>query len=101
MDVLPIERRDEDPVEPGHHLVGELVGLVLQPLDLVDDGAAAVGVGLEQFLQQPGGLHGECGDRGEEVEELLVAGQEPHCKVLVTGGGKISPAAHLARGVVP
>ena len=37
VDVLPVERGDEHPVEPGHHVVGDLVGLVLQPLDLVDD----------------------------------------------------------------
>ena len=29
VDVLPVQRGDEHPVEPGHHLVGHLVGLVL------------------------------------------------------------------------
>ena len=37
VDVLPVERGDEHPVEPGDHLVGDLVGLVLQPLDLIHD----------------------------------------------------------------
>ena len=74
-----------------HHVVGHLVGLVLEPLDLVHDHAAPVGVGAQQVLLQPGGLHREGGDRREQVEELLVAGQEPHCHIQVTGGGKITP----------
>ena len=67
------------------HLVGDLVGLVLQPLDLVDDRAAPVVLGPQQVLLQPGRLDGEGGDRGEEVEELLVAGQQAHCHIQVTG----------------
>ena len=29
VDVFPVQGRDEYPVEPGHHLMGHLVGLVL------------------------------------------------------------------------
>ena len=29
MDVFPVQRRDEDPVEPGHHVMGDLVRLML------------------------------------------------------------------------
>ena len=50
VDVLPVERGDEHPVEPGDHLVGDLVGLVLQPLDLIHDSRPAGGVGPEQLL---------------------------------------------------
>ena len=42
VDVFPVERGDEYPVQPGHHLMGDLVGLVLQPLDRVHDGSATV-----------------------------------------------------------
>ena len=59
-----------------HHVVGDLVGLVLEPLDLVDDRAAPVVLGAQQLLLQPGRLDGERGDRGEEVEELFVAWAE-------------------------
>jgi hypothetical protein len=45
VDVLPVERGDEHPVQPGDDLVGDLVGLVLQPLDLIHDGGAPWGVG--------------------------------------------------------
>jgi hypothetical protein len=58
--------------------VGDLVGLVLQPLDLVHDDAAAVALGAQQVLLEPRGLHGERGDGGEEVEELLIPGEQAH-----------------------
>ena len=54
VDVLAVERRDEHPVEPGHDVVGDLVGLVLQPLDLVHDGRPPVGVGPQQVLHAAG-----------------------------------------------
>ena len=78
VDVLPVERGDEHPVEPGDHLVGHLVRLVLQPLDLVHDRGPPLGLGPEQLLQQIRRLYREGGDGAEEVEEFLVARKEPH-----------------------
>ena len=57
VDVLPVERGDEHPVQPGDHLVGDLVGLVLQPLDLVDDRRPPLGIRAEQVLLQLRRLH--------------------------------------------
>jgi hypothetical protein len=91
VNILPVERGDEHPVQPAHDVVSHLVGQVLQALDLVHDHAAAVLLGPQQLLLQAGGLHGVLGDRGEEVKELLVAGQEAHGHVRVTGRGKITP----------
>jgi hypothetical protein len=58
--------------------VSHLVGLVLEALDLVDDGAPAALVGPEELLLQLGGLDGELGHGAEEIEEFLVAGQQAH-----------------------
>ena len=76
VDVLTVERGDEHPVEAGDHVVGDLVGQVLEALDLVHDGAALVAIGAEQVVNRAGGLDVQGGDRGEQVEELLIAGQQ-------------------------
>ena len=78
VDVLPVERGDEHPVEPGDHLVGHLVRLVLQALDLVHDRRPPLGIRSEQLLQQIRRLYREGGDGAEEIEEFLVARKEPH-----------------------
>ena len=71
MDVLPIERRDERAVEPVHHLVGDLVGLVLQPLDPLHDRGAALRGRVEQVTQQLGGFLVAIGHLDKQVEELF------------------------------
>ena len=53
VDVLPVERGDEHPVEPGDDLVGDLVGQVLQPLDLIHDGGALRRVGRSSSCCRP------------------------------------------------
>ena len=83
VDVFAVERRDEGPVEPGHHLVGDVVRLVLQSLDGLHDGEPAVHVGAEEHLQLLGGFDVEGGDLGEEIEEAFVPRQEAHCNVPV------------------
>ena len=99
VDVLAVERSDEHAVEPGHHVMGDLVSLVLESLDLVDDGASPVAVGREELPLQPGSLHGVRGDGGEQLEEFLIARQESHCNVRVTGGKKITrPLTGAQRG---
>ncbi len=85
VDVFPIEGGDEGSVQPGHYLVGYLVGLVLQPLDGIHDRAAPVRRRYHQVMQQLGCINVELGDGTEQVEELLVARQEAHCHVRVTG----------------
>jgi hypothetical protein len=50
VNVLPVERRDEGAVQPGYHLVGQLVALMLQPLDRIDDMGPLVDLGTEQIL---------------------------------------------------
>jgi hypothetical protein len=37
VDVFPVERGDEHAIQPGHDLVGDLVGLMLQSLDCIND----------------------------------------------------------------
>jgi hypothetical protein len=75
---IAVERGDEHPVETGDHVVGHLVRLVLQPLDLVHDRGPPLGVGPEQLLQEARRFDREGRDGAEEVEEFLVARQEPH-----------------------
>ena len=50
MDVFSVERGDEHPIEPGHHFMGDLIGLVFQALDGLRDGPAAHRFGLEQLF---------------------------------------------------
>ena len=83
VDVFAVERRDEGAVQPGHHLVRDDVGLVLQPLDGLHDREPAVHFGGQQHLQLLGGFDVEGGDLGEEVEEPLISRQEAHCNVPV------------------
>src|SRR5438876_701173 len=88
MDVLPVERRDEGAVQPVHHLVGDLVGLVLEPLDRLDVGDATLGGRGEEVAQMLGRLFGPRGHRDEQVEELFFPGQQAHGSVSrVKGGG--------------
>jgi hypothetical protein len=86
-------------VEAADHVVRDLVGLVLQALDGVDDRPAGGRRGPEQVLQEARGLHIQLGDRREEVEELLVAGEQAHAEGLVTRwwAGKIPRARQVAK----
>jgi hypothetical protein len=77
--------------------VGDLVGLMLDTLDRIHDWAPPGSVRPEQVNLQLGRLYTEGGDRGEEVEELLVAGQETHGILRSLSGGKIAPPTDLAR----
>ena len=54
MNVLPVERRNERAVEPIHDLVGDLIGLVLEPLERLDEGRAPFGRRGEQLAQVVG-----------------------------------------------
>jgi len=52
----PIDRRDETCVQPLHHLVRHLVGLVLQPLDRLHAVLGALGLSREELVQVPRSL---------------------------------------------
>jgi len=71
VDVLAIERRDECAVEPVHHLVCDLVGLVLQALDRLDVRDAALGGPVEQPAEMLCCDRVARRDRDEQVEELF------------------------------
>src|SRR6059036_486470 len=85
-DVLAIERRDEGAIEPVHYLMRDLVGLVLQSLDRLDVGDAALGGRVEQLAQMLRRDRAARGDRYEQVEELFFPGQEAHGRPHVIGG---------------
>ena len=85
VDVLAIERRDECAVESVHHLVRDLVGLVLESLDRLDVGDAALGGRVEQVVQMLRRDRVARGDRDEQVEELFFPGQEAHGRPRVIG----------------
>jgi hypothetical protein len=87
VNVLPVERGDEAPVEAGDHLVGELIALVLQPLDGLYHEGSPVGRGLQQVFHHACGLDRPLGNGGEQVEEILVAGQESHVRLLELSRG--------------
>ncbi len=74
VDVLAIERRDEGAIEPVHHFVRDLVSLVLQSLDRLDAGDAAIGRRVEQLAQMLGRDFVARGDLDEQVEELFFPG---------------------------
>src|SRR6267142_406234 len=84
-DVLAIERRDERAIEPVHDLVCDLVGLVLQSLDGLDVGDAALGRRVEQLAQMLRRDRVALGDRDEQIEELFFPGQEAHSRPRVIG----------------
>ena len=74
VDVLPFERGDEGVAEPGEELVGDVVALVLDGLDvlvfLLD-----VLVVVDELLEGQGALPEVGGVLAEEVEELVVLGK--------------------------
>ena len=90
MDVLPVERRDERPVQPVHHLVRDLVRLVLEPLDRLDVRRAGIGRGREQFAQVLGGFLVPGGDLDEQVEELFFSRQQAHGDPLGKVGSRLT-----------
>ena len=73
MDILAVERRDEGAVEAIHHLVGHLVGLVLQPLQGLDVREAAVRGRLEQRPQVFRRFLVAVGHGDEQIEKLFFA----------------------------
>ncbi len=85
VDVLAIERRDEGAIEPVHHFVRDLVGLVLQSLDRLDVGDAAVRRRVEQLAQMLRRDRVALGDRNEQVEELFFPGQKAHDRPRIRG----------------
>jgi hypothetical protein len=62
--------------------MGDLVSLVLQPLDGLGYGSAPHRLGLEQVDLQLGGFDAEVGDGAEQIEEFLVAGEKAHGRTL-------------------
>src|SRR5688572_21602707 len=78
MDILAIERRDERAVEPINDLVRHLIGLVFQLLDGLDVRGTALGRGGKQVTQPAGCFLVAVGDLDEEVEKLLLPGQQAH-----------------------
>ena len=84
--VLAIERRDERAIEPVHHFVRDLVGLVLQSLDGLDVGDAAFGGRVEQLAQMLRRDRAARGDLDEQGEELFFPGQQAHGRPHVIGG---------------
>ena len=78
MDVLAVERGDERRIEAREHLVGEAVGFALDATDGLDEVAGALPIRGEQFPEIAGGIDGTDRDLTEQLEELLVAGQQAH-----------------------
>jgi hypothetical protein len=71
-DVLAVDRRDEGAVQPLERVVHDLIAAVLDVLDrrrLLGERA----VGREHLLEQGGALAQLVRDRGEVLEELLLA----------------------------
>jgi hypothetical protein len=99
MDILPVERGDEHPVQPGHNFVGDFIGLVFQPFDGIHNRSSPERIGLEQIDLECGGLDTDRGNRREQVEEFLVTGQEAHRSNLGvgTGGGEDSPTEWVGK----
>ncbi len=90
MDVLTVERRDERAVEPIHHFVGDLVGLVLEPLDGFHLGSTALGRRGEQLLEMLRRFLVTRGDGNEQVEELFFPGQQAHGRLLAECGESVA-----------
>jgi hypothetical protein len=77
VDVFPVDGRDEDAIQPVHDAVRDVVGLVLEALDLLDAMPPALRGPGEQLSQVARGLVGAPSDLDEVVEERLLAGEQP------------------------
>jgi len=91
VDIFAIERCDEGAVQPVHHFVGDLVGLVLEPFDRFDVTDAALGRRREQVAQVLRRLLVPRSHRDEQVEELFFPGQQAHGRVSRVRGSPSSP----------
>src|SRR6185369_12650203 len=72
VNVLPVDRRDERPVDPAEDLVGNLVALVLEPLDLLRDSGNRR-LAAEELVEDARALMDARRHVAEPVEVLLVA----------------------------
>ena len=75
VDVLPVDRRDEGPVDAAQDLVRDLVALVLEALDLVGHGRDR-GLAFEETGVDLGRFVDAYGELGEPLEVLLVSRQD-------------------------
>ncbi len=77
VNVFPVERRHKAPVDPVHDRVGDLVGLVLDRLDLPRELLEPGRLG-EQFIEQGGRPRHARREPVEQLEKPFVFWNQPH-----------------------
>src|ERR1700730_2775046 len=98
VDVLAVDRGDERGIQPADHFVGDGIARVLEITDLLDLGLSARIV-ERQLLQYSGRRDDMTGLLLEEIEEILVAWQEPEHASSSRGSSSMStPQAQLTGG---
>ncbi len=79
MQIFRIERSDKGLIQSGKKLMGNLIGVVLDPFDFAGHPVQRQTVGAYAFVQEA-----RCFDDSvrlffQQIEEFFIAGKESHC----------------------
>ncbi|MNL02034.1 hypothetical protein D3C87_1225250 [compost metagenome] len=100
MDVLPVDRSDEGPVQLVHQLMGDAIAGMLGLTDLLKAGRGFAVV-LDHVAKQANGIENVLGRGLQEVEERLFAGNQSHGELgsFKCGFGRMSRGGRALQGL--